>query len=266
MGRKSRAKKERREAVGWKGDTKGNEDKPHWQTLKTFVALPIYRAMEPETIVSLLDLSQMLGPGLVTFGTLQGAYIEHARNDLAHRAVKADAGRVLFVDADISFEYEDYVRLQEKLDADPGMGMVCGMYSGHKDTDFLIVGWMAEDGHMWLEDDCQLRGLEMIRDKSVEEVDKAGAGFMLVNREVFEKIPPLWFATMAEAGDFWGEDLYFIQLLKQHGFRPSMDGGVVVTHTGPTPHRPVIDARNENRIEQYKHFKQARETSNEVSK
>jgi hypothetical protein len=266
MGRKSRAKKERRqrEAVG--GDTKGKQDKPHWQTLKTFVALPLYRIVEPETCVSLLNLSQMFGPGLVTFGTKQGAYIEHARNELCQRAVKAGADRVLFVDGDVSFDIEDYTRLQEQLDKDPGMGMVSGMYSGHKDGDWLIIGWMNEDGSMWLEDDCQLRGREMIRDKSVESVDKCGAGFMLINREVFEKIPPLWFATMAEAGEFWGEDTYFIQLLKQNGFRPSVDGGVVVSHTGPTPHKPEYNKHMEKQIEQYKHFKQARETSNEVSK
>jgi hypothetical protein len=203
---------------------------------------------------------------MITFGTKQGAYIEHARNELCHMAIQAGADRVLFVDGDVGFTVEDYVRLQEQLDKDPGMGMVSGMYSGHADEDWLIIGWMYEDGSMWLEDDCQLRGREMIRDKRVEQIDKCGAGFMLIDRPVLDKIPPLWFATMAEAGEFWGEDTYFIQLLKQHGYRPSVDGGVVVSHTGPTRHLPRYDAHMEKQIEQYKQLKQARETSNEVSK
>ena len=271
MGRKSRRKKERRISIRNDVGTKPDANTPHWQTIRTFVALPLYRTIQPETFVSCLNLSQVYGPERVTFGTREGAYIEHARNELVMEAKKSGADRVLFVDGDMGFTCDDYARLHEQLDKDPGLGMISGMYSGHADGDWLIVGWMEPDGSMWLEDDCQLRGREMIRDKSVEVVDKCGAGFMLIDMGVFEKIPPLWFATMAEAGEFWGEDTYFIQLLKQNGYRPSVDGGVVVSHTGPTKHLPEYNKFMEKQIEQYKYFKDKREANpkevnNEVSK
>ena len=207
---------------------------------KTYVALPVYREVLPQTVVSLLTLANQFEK--IEFGVFVGAYIEHARNNLVElaRDVKG-VDRILFVDGDVSFTMEDYVNLHKALNKDPGMGAVCGMYSSHKDSKKLIVGWMNDDGSMPLEAENQKRGWEAIASGDVVEVDKAGAGFMMVDMKVFDKIDPVWFATIVEAGHFWGEDTYFLQLLKKNGYRPSIHGGVVVTHTGPTDHRPEIN-------------------------
>ncbi|MHC4073411.1 MAG: hypothetical protein ACYTGS_15480 [Planctomycetota bacterium] len=125
----------------------------------------------------------------------------------------------------------------------------------------------------YYEHDNQLKGWGHVENGDIVEVDKAGTGFMLIDTEVFKKIPPLWFATMAEAGDFWGEDTYFLQLLKHHGYRPSCDFGVMVEHIGPTPHRPdILSDQTKKQIALYKEQKENferiqsdNETSNEVS-
>lgn len=233
MGKKSRLKKERRKSVDIRSGDAGYSEMP-----PLHIGIPAYREVNANTVTSVINL-QSSYKGKIGVQVLSGCYIEFARNEIAENACNLGAERLLFVDADMAFTLDDFAKLSADLDRDPGMGAVCGIYMGWGGKENLICGWW-EDGMdvPVLERDNQLRGWEHIKNKEIVEIDKAGTGFMLINTEVFKKIPPLWFATMAEAGAFWGEDTYFIQLLKKHGYRPSCDFGVCVTHIGPTPHTP----------------------------
>ncbi|GAI66965.1 unnamed protein product, partial [marine sediment metagenome] len=57
------------------------------------------------------------------------------------------------------------------------------------------------------------------------KIGGAGAGFLLVKREVFEKIPYPWFSF--ERG---GEDLYFCDKARRHGFEIWADMSVLLGH------------------------------------
>ena len=57
------------------------------------------------------------------------------------------------------------------------------------------------------------------------KIDGAGAGFLLVKREVFEKIPYPWFSF--ERG---GEDLYFFDKVRRYGLEAWVDMGVLLGH------------------------------------
>ena len=57
------------------------------------------------------------------------------------------------------------------------------------------------------------------------KIDGAGAGFLLVKREVFEKIPYPWFSF--ERG---GEDLYFFDKVRRYGLEVWVDMGVLLGH------------------------------------
>jgi len=57
------------------------------------------------------------------------------------------------------------------------------------------------------------------------KVGGSGAGFLLVKREVFEKMPFPWFSF--EAG---GEDLYFFDKARKHGFETWADMSVLLGH------------------------------------
>jgi hypothetical protein len=260
MGKKSRLKKERRAQAAPSGEA----GKPVPRTPKTYVGLPVYREVLPQTMVSLLSICQLFDN--TDFAVIDGCYIENARNTLAEMGRRQEFDRMLFVDSDISFTIDDYLELHKALDDDPQSGAMCGMYSSHKNSDKLIVGFFDEDGGMPLEAECQERGWQAIESGDPIPVDKAGAGFMLVDMGVFEKIPPPWFNTITEAGRFWGEDTYFLQLLKQHGYVPKIHGGVVVTHTGPTPHKPELTDKTEELRKIYRLATSQNETSNEVSK
>ncbi|MHC4145713.1 MAG: hypothetical protein ACYSUD_13150 [Planctomycetota bacterium] len=234
---------------------------------KTYIGLPVYREVLPQTVVSLLSVSQRFDN--IDFGVYAGCYIEHARNNLAELARRENADRILFVDGDVSFTLDDYVDMHRAMNESPDSGAICGMYSSHKDSEKLIVGFMHDDGSMLMEAECQKRGWEAIENKSLVPVDKAGAGFMMVDMKVFDKIDPPWFNTITEAGRFWGEDTYFLQLLKHNGYSPKINGGVVVTHTGPTPHKPEVGDHSAKLLELYdcaiETHKQQNEVSNEVS-
>jgi hypothetical protein len=263
MGKKSRLKKQRRMGVDIR--SVGSDLKPMPQL---HIGVPAYREVNANTVTSITNL-QTTYAGKNSLQILSGCYIEHARNEIANNAVELGADRLLFVDADIAFELDDFVRLSNTLDKNPDMGAVFGIYVGWGGKNNLIVGWWDEgmDTNVW-EHDNQIRAWEHVKNGDVVEVDKAGTGFCLINTEVFKKIPPLWFATMAEAGGFWGEDTYFIQLLKKNGYRPSCDFGVKVSHIGPTSHIPDIDSEvTKKQIEDYNRLRDAaNEPSNEVSK
>ena len=259
MGRKSRLKKERRVQVAHSGET----GKPVPRTPKTYIALPVYREVLPQTMVSLLSICQLFCN--TDFAVIDGAYIENARNTLAEMGRRQEFDGLLFVDSDISFTVDNYIDIHKALDDDPQAGAMCGMYSGHKNSNKLIVGFFSENGDALLEAECQERGWQAIESGEPVPVDKAGAGFMLVDMDVFEKIPPPWFNTITEAGRFYGEDTYFLQLLKHNGYTPKIHGGVVVTHTGPTPHKPELTDDTENLRAIYKLAVSQNETSKEVS-
>jgi len=259
MGRKSRAKRERREAPR---SSKVSVDLP-----KLYVGVPAYRMVNPETVTSLLNLVGEY-PGAVGFEVLSGCYIEHARNNIAKMALDSGADLLLFVDADMQFDYVDFLKLHEELEKDPGMGAVCGIYVGWGGKNRLICGWEDEDGSLGMEHDQQIRGWEHVKNGDLVPVDKAGTGFMLIDMRVFKKIPPIWFTTMVEAGSFWGEDTYFLHLLKHNGYRPSCDFSVRIKHVGPTVNDVLYDNPiTQEQIEAYNMLKErANETSKEVSK
>ena len=255
MGKKSRLKKQRR------AQARSSDAGTHLP--KTYVGIPVYREVLPQTLVSLLGVCQAFGN--TDFAVIDGCYIEHARNTLAEMGRQNGFERLLFVDSDISFTNDDYIKIQKALNDDPQAGAMCGMYSGHKSTDKLIVGFFDENGNTILEAECQERGWQAIEKGEPVPVDKAGAGFMLVDMSVFEKIPPPWFNTITEAGRFWGEDTYFLQLLKHHGYVPKIHGGIVVTHTGPTPHKPEVTDKVERDREVYRYVMEQKEKANEPS-
>lgn len=59
-------------------------------------------------------------------------------------------------------------------------------------------------------------------------VDMVGTGFMLIKREVFEKIPPPWFQCY-EKGNAQ-EDVYFCLKAKKYGFQVYVDTGLSLGH------------------------------------
>ncbi len=111
-----------------------------------------------------------------------GSLVDKARNDAARALLGSQAGYVLYVDGDMTFPQEAFVRLVHNayvqnphLDV---LGGYCVLRTGAIPT--IDTGTGTWESHF-----PQSGTLEVIR---------TGAAFLLVKRHVFERMPAPWFA------------------------------------------------------------------------
>ena len=119
--------------------------------------------------------------------------ITRARNDLTAMFLNSDATHLLFIDADIKFRADDVIRM---IEADKDV--ICGAYPKKK-VNWLNVQQAALRGaqlnelpisageYVFNVKDNQNTVIQLGSDDIVEVVH-AGTGFMLIKREVFDKI------------------------------------------------------------------------------
>lgn len=144
---------------------------------------------------SMVDLAYMMagaGIGFSYFTLSNESLIQRARNLLVHRALTdGQTTHVLLVDADIGFYAPDVLKLME-MDVD----VLCGAYS-RKCVDWERVRQAALAGLPQLEQHASstfVEGLEgpldigQFRERDMIEIRRAGTGFMLLKRAVFERL------------------------------------------------------------------------------
>ena len=192
-------------------------------SLSLRVVVCAYRDVCSYTAASLLSLAKTF-PGL-EFALYTGMNTPEARI----AAVKAcEEDYLLFVDSDIVFTLNDFVMILDTLIKNPDLGALSALYYKWS-NDAPIAGWLQEDGE-WLPGDKVLYRVDKYKKKkAVEEVDSAGAGFLLIDTKVFEDLEEPWFVL----GPGMTEDTYFLQKIKEKGFKPSIHFGVEVGHIGP---------------------------------
>jgi len=125
--------------------------------------------------------------------TQQGSNVPRARNAMINgeqshfvRQTLSGFDFFLCVDADTGFT-PDHVRQLLAHDAD----IVSGAYLHKHDATRFVGGWWTKAPGLSLMED------RVPRDRTgVFPVDWAGAGFLLVRREVFERTPYPWFTSM----------------------------------------------------------------------
>ena len=156
-----------------------------------------------------------------------GTLLPQSRTELVEAALKSKATHVLFCDADITFP-------------DDALG-----YLWNKD----IIGVNYPTRRKPYRTTASVDGNRLPPSTGradVQEVDVLGMGFVLIKREVFEKVPKPWFTTgwltdeNGEPLSVISEDAYFFRKCKEHGFQPYVDhalsqnighvGSVVFTH------------------------------------
>lgn len=102
-----------------------------------------------------------------------GALISHARNDCVHKFLESDCTKLLFIDADIGFTAENIWRLLRK-DEDFVIAPYVTKSLHNKDSSKFILGWGNED--------------VTVDSDGFVEVVSGPAGFMMLDRNVFEKM------------------------------------------------------------------------------
>lgn len=231
---------------------------------QVFIATPMYGGMcaAPYAVgvVDTFDALKRAGYGLGFSFLANESLITRARNELVYRFLtQTNAKYFLFIDADIGFSGSDVLKL-----VNSGKDFICGLYP-KKVVDWPRVNNAAKMGLTNLEDYAASYVVnpvafdeshnEPLQD-SVVEVQHAGTGFMLVTRDVFEKLAPHvkeyrtstiknpdgsmlpkvkeYFALDIVGKDDWllSEDWFFCNLWKQHGGKIYADLSIKLSHFG----------------------------------
>jgi hypothetical protein len=230
-----------------------------------FLATPMYGGLcTGGYTMGILNCVQAFAPNNIKMYysyMMNESLITRARNGMAHDFLASNATHLMFIDADISFDPNDIVRM---VNADKDI--ICGLYP-KKEINWKMVAEAAQRG----EDYANLhaytgsfvvnlvggaeRAVGSINDPM--EIDNGGTGFMLIKREVFEalkdkvptytndmilivdKNPPKkiiheFFATSIdeESNRLLSEDYHFCKLARKNGFKVYAAPWAQLTHTG----------------------------------
>lgn len=166
---------------------------------KIFISTPMYGGQcYGFYLQSLLNLNNLLRDNniesVMSF-MFNESLITRGRNALAHGFLKTDATHLLFIDADIQFHAPDVLKM---IEADKDV--ICGIYP-KKEINWQSVRNAVESG-VATEYLKYFTGSFVVNLKDYEgsttvaidqpvEIWNGGTGFMLIKREVFEKLKPI---------------------------------------------------------------------------
>jgi glycosyltransferase involved in cell wall biosynthesis len=200
--------------------------------LNIFVAIPAYDGKVcVETVRSLLN-EQMVAAGAgVEFKAvfLPGcSLITHARNQMAQDFLDSEADRLVFIDADVSWEPGNLIRL-----AAHAVDFVGGAYRLKQETEAYPVGWLDEP--------------ELIAQDGLLEVASVPGGFLALSRKVFDDLKLEYpdrgyshyqfnghgyFHAPIQNGRLYGEDTAFCNDWRNIGGKVWLDPELTLTHVG----------------------------------
>ena len=153
---------------------------------------------------------------------------------------KAKYDYLMWIDSDIVFKLENIVRLlSHKKD------IICGLYFAKSPPHFAVAGFYDLDK---ICNGFPKLTKEQIESKQVVEVDWAGCGFLLMKREIIEKMEYPWFDMRVidlkkpeeRSGGFkikkeiLSEDISFCTKMKEVGYKIFADTSILLKHSGTT--------------------------------
>jgi len=176
--------------------------------------------------------------------------ITRARNDLSRIFLQSDCSHLLFVDADIGFAALDVVKLLEH-----NLDVVCGGYPA-KMIDWAQIHQAATNGvsshalNQYASPYIYNRVEMSPQIGNLIEVKESGTGFMMIAREVFEKLAihlptyttnkfnghgektTEYFSTMIDDDALISEDYFFCRKWRSIGGKVFVDKTINLTHVG----------------------------------
>jgi hypothetical protein len=178
-------------------DFDGNESGHLWNNRSNiFIATPMYGGMcsgyYTQGVLGLIGVLSGMGHSSATSFIFNESLITRARNMLTHKFLESDCTHMLFIDADISFEPAQVPLMIQK-----NVPVICGIYPKkeinwpavheaamngvaatdlHKHSGSLVVNLVGYSGEA------------VVRADQPAEIWNGGTGFMLIKREVFEKL------------------------------------------------------------------------------
>lgn len=228
------------------------------QKPKLFIATPMYggACCGGYTLSMMRLVADLPQHGIdMGYGWIQNeSLIMRARNTLAHEFLKApECTHLMFIDADITFQTRDIIRMVQS-----NKNIICGIYP-NKNIQWSSVAKAAQAGvdaellkYYTGDFVVNLQGGAVQTVAKVDEpceIDNGGTGFMLVRREVFEKLRDLvpWYVdksksldrvacffdtSVDEKNELLSEDYHFCTIARAAGYRVWAAPWVICTHTG----------------------------------
>lgn len=198
--------------------------------MKILVAIPVYDGKLPVESVRCLMEEQALA--LAAGDDFQVRFLpscSHAamgRNQLAQDFMDSDAERLVFLDADVTFEPGAIVRIaHHKAD------FVGGAYRFKLEDESYPVGWFEDD--LWS------------NEQGLIEVASLPGGFLSLSRTVFDRLKsahPMreyehfgkrahcYFQMLFQDGHLCGEDSFFCKEWREIGGQVLLDPSIALTH------------------------------------
>lgn len=219
--------------------------------MKLFIATPMYGGNCTGNYTnSLLQLSNTLLANNINWKNkfaFNESLITRARNYLTHEFLKSDCTHLLFIDADIEFNSNDVISML-KADKD----IICGAYP-KKTINWNYIAEASKNnipanrlqefsGEFVLHLLDGQNEIEVEADKPFEVLN-SGTGFMMIKREVFDKIKvpsynfhgeqnKEYFTTAIVNNDLLSEDYYFCKLARDIGYKIYIAPWVKLSHVG----------------------------------
>ncbi len=185
---------------------------------KVFIAVPTTGNIRTELATFLLGLERQQDYEIITGFTTSGG-ITHNRNHLVDTFLKTDYEWLMFIDSDT-------VPPGKVLDMTKNGKDICsGIYhQGQFDSIVPVVYSKKKKGYgLYIDDKTK---------DNVVEVDGVGAGCLLINRKVFEKMEKPYFMFLFDENGYCtlGEDFYFCKKAHKAGFKIWVDRRISARH------------------------------------
>ncbi|KKN42607.1 hypothetical protein LCGC14_0711570 [marine sediment metagenome] len=151
----------------------------------------------------------------IAFVYAVGSYIHENRKIIAMCAQKEKASHLLYVDTDMTFSSDGLIRLLERNKP--------------------IVGTIYNRRQLPLSPIINCNPAKMKKDE-IFECEGLGFGFMLIERQVFDKIDQPWFfyEDGGEGKKMLGEDMWFCRQALLKGIKVWCDPTLKLNHIGTT--------------------------------
>lgn len=179
---------------------------------KVFVATPMYGGMcagfYTQSVLTMSQVFSQHGVGLSFSFMFNESLITRARNALVHQFLKTDNTHLLFIDSDIRF-FPEHIIPMIQADKD----IICGIYP-KKEINWTTVKSAMDKGvpqedlkhhtGSFVVNLVGYAGEVTVPIKDPVEIFNGGTGFMLIKREVFEKLGEKVPSYTNDVGDLSG--------------------------------------------------------------
>jgi glycosyltransferase involved in cell wall biosynthesis len=183
--------------------------------MKTVIAIPNSRTIEIETAASLIGMTRK---GRIAVFAPANYCIDASRNIIVDYALENNADYIFWCDSDMIVPKDALIKFLAS-----GKDIICGACS------YKVLGCKDAVAKRKIDGGYKDIPLKEVREaKNLIELDATGFGCVLTKVDVFRKLPKPWFVYKPD----FGEDIYFSELAKEHGYQLWLDPSVRLGHIG----------------------------------